>query len=110
MGLIVEVYRAAGRVDCTNDGVSSRYDSLTLVNVSGPFEPSANAPAAWIVPHRTMKGVVYIVCEDPATSGKWPMFGGNFAATSDSRFSEAVRKMTGFEGFHGALKIHDRYE
>ncbi|MND22857.1 hypothetical protein D3C76_165600 [compost metagenome] len=110
MGLIVEVYRSARMGDCTNNGVSSRVDSLTLVNVSGPFEPSDNAPAAWLVPHRTMKGVVYIVCEDPVTSGKWPMAGGNYAATSDSRFSEAVQKLTGFPVWHGAVKIHDRYE
>lgn len=110
MGLIIDVYRAGRGRDCTNDGVSSRYDQLTLVNVDGPFEPSEEAPAAWLVKHRTMKGVVYIVCEDPATSTKWPMAGGNFGATSDSRFSEAMRKMTGCESWHGAAKIHDRYE
>ena len=110
MGLLISVYRSADGYDCTNGGVSSRYSRLTLVNVEGPLEPSEDAPAAWLVNHPTVKGVVYIVCEDPATSKNWHMFGGNFGATSDSRFCDAMRKMTGCESWHGAAKIHDRYE
>ncbi len=110
MGLLISVYRSADGYDCTNGGVSSKYDRLTLVNVDGPLEPSEDAPAAWLVKHRTMQGVVYIVCEDPATSNKWAMAGGNFGATSDSRFSRAMEEMTGCVNWHGAVKIHDRYE
>jgi len=109
MGLLISVYRSAG-CDCTNNGVSSRYDQLTLVNVGGPFEPSNTAPAAWLVKHRTMPGVVYIVCEDPATSKRAHMAGGNFGGTSDSRFSSEMAKLTGCANWHGAAKIHDRYE
>lgn len=110
MGLQIDVYRTAAMIDCTNGGVSSRYDSLTLMNVKGPSEPTEKAPAAWLVKHPTVKGVVFIVCEDPATAKRRPMAGGNYGATSDSRFSEAMREMTGFEQWHGAAKIHDRYE
>ena len=41
--------------------------------------------------------------------GKWTMFGGNFAYTSDSRFSEAVSAIVGYR-FYGAVPIHDRIE
>jgi hypothetical protein len=37
------------------------------------------------------------------------MDGGNFAATSDSRFNEACRKLLGHD-FYGAVAIHDRVE
>ena len=37
------------------------------------------------------------------------MMGGNYAATSDSRFGEAVRKRIG-PNFYGAVPIHDRFE
>ena len=40
---------------------------------------------------------------------RWTMMGGNYAATSDSRFHEAVRRITG-GGSYGAVPIHDRIE
>jgi len=36
-------------------------------------------------------------------------FGGNFAASSDSRFSQACRELLGHH-FYGAVAIHDRVE
>jgi hypothetical protein len=41
--------------------------------------------------------------------GKWTMMGGNYAATSDSRFSDKIEEMLG-HGFYGAVPIHDRVE
>jgi hypothetical protein len=38
-----------------------------------------------------------------------PMFGGNFGYSSDSRWSEAVRELTG-SPHYGAVAIHDRYD
>jgi len=39
------------------------------------------------------------------------MFGGNFGGTCDSRFSEAVREFTGWDGaVPRVLPIHDREE
>jgi hypothetical protein len=37
------------------------------------------------------------------------MFGGNYAETSDGRFTEALRELTGAK-FYGAVPIFDRYE
>lgn len=114
MGLLVEVYRTKDLPDCTNNGISSRVGGLCLVNVQGPFSPHRDAPAAMLVKGNG-PGLVKIVpavwCEigeynpDP----RWCMMGGNYAATSDSRFHEAVRLITGHESY-GAAPIHDRIE
>jgi hypothetical protein len=39
-----------------------------------------------------------------------PMFGGNYADTSDSRFGEAMERTVKGTRFFGAVPIHDRYE
>lgn len=99
MGLIVEVYRTGAFSDC--GGLSSRVNRLTLVNVSGPFEPRPDAPAARLECH--YQGIVRIV---PVEKTGHMAFGGNFAATSDSRFRQAVEALT-HTPFYGAVAIHD---
>lgn len=113
MGLLVDVFKN-GDMDCTRNGISSRASTLCLVNVSGPFSPNAQTPAAMLVKGNgpgLVKIVPAIWCEigeynpDP----RWCMMGGNYAATSDSRFHEAVRRITGGASY-GAVPIHDRIE
>ena len=104
MGLLVDVFKT-GSSDCTNSGLSSNVSGLCLVNVSGPFDPSANYPSAILETH--VKGCLRIVPENDGK--KWFMNGGNFAATSDSRFGEACEKLLGHR-FYGAVAIHDRVE
>ena len=121
MGLHVSIYRRApadqpgdmlklDSVDCTNGGVSSKVARLTLVNVDGPFNPTPDAPAAYLV-KGNVRGAVKIV---PATETgdmdtRWLMFGGNYAGTCDSRFNEAVETLGG-PRFGGPVAVHDRYE
>jgi hypothetical protein len=110
VGLIVQVYRDSFE-DCTAGGVSARCDALTVVNIGGPSAPAPDRPAALLVSgYRDTKHVVpavqdrhggWVPLSVPGRAG--PMHGGNFAATSDSRWSSAL-------GFHGAAPIHDRYE
>jgi hypothetical protein len=115
MGMIVNVYRTSTR-DCTLNGISSQHDRLTLVNVEGPFEPDDDAPAAMLI-HGNAPGCLRIV---PAVQYEgrpnafYPrdggvMMGGNYAATSDSRFTEACERLLGYR-FYGAVPIHDRIE
>lgn len=116
MGLHADVYRAAAMPDCTNGGISSRYDTLCIVNASGPFEPTAGYPPVILCLHPTMPGIVRAA---PAyfneKSGEWEpipvhhMMGGNFLYTSDSRLREKVTQMLG-RPFYGAIAIHDRLE
>lgn len=113
MGLLVDVYRN-GDIDCTRNGISARARTLCLVNVAGPFNANSQAPAAMLV-SGNVQGVAHIVpaiwCDiggwipDP----RWCMMGGNYAATSDSRFHDAVKTITGSQSY-GAVPIHDRIE
>lgn len=111
MGLIVSVYRNARGGDCTNGGVSSQFAELTVVNVSGPFEPADHRPAALL--ETGPGGDLRLFSAAQSADGTWlrtvvpgscgPMFGGNYAATSDSRWSQAT-------GGYGAIPIQDRWE
>jgi hypothetical protein len=106
MGLIVDIYRSTARtVDCTNGGPSSKFTTFCLTNVDGPFEPRPDCPAAKLV--KNALGTVKIVPE--SLEGKWTMFGGNYAATSDSRLGEAVEAILGHR-LYGAIAVHDRVE
>lgn len=94
MGMIVHVFRDDYRSDIN---VFKGVDRLTVVNVDGPFSPTPDAPAAFLRPGPlNTKHVIPV----EAGSG-WFAFGGSYAATSDSRWADAV-------GFYGAVAIHDR--
>lgn len=88
-------------VDCTNGGISSKCDTVTLVDIGVPlFEPSPESPAVRIV-RRNLGGEVYlhaVPVEQPAGL-VGPMFGGNFIYTSDSRFPSSY-----------PIALHDRWE
>ena len=107
MGLIVSVYKDAdSNYDCTMNGVTSRFTKMCVTNVDGPFDPSDDCPAVKLV-KGNLPGTAKIVPEE--CEGKWSMFGGNYAATSDSRFSDKIEQMLGHH-FYGAIPIHDRVE
>jgi hypothetical protein len=117
MGLLITVLRGSrnGCVsDCTMNGISSNAMELCLVNVEGPFEPRDGIPAAMLVVGN-MRGTLRIVPAMKNDAGEWVkdsrwyMMGGNYAATSDSRFDDACEKLLGHT-FYGAVAIHDRCE
>ena len=111
MGLLVSVYRDLNGIDCTNGGVSSTdIKGLCLINVSGPFNPSDDYPAAVLVVRHFGFGSVLSIVPEENFKGQH-MFGGNYASTSDSRFGEAAREMLDGEQYWiGAVPIHDRAE
>jgi hypothetical protein len=102
MGLLVSIYRSD--YDSTMNVFKGKRQ-VTLTNVSGPFEPTEDAPAAKLVQGYGKTAI--IVPEDEYTDGA-QMFGGTYAATSDSRFSEAVKALSGIS--HVAVAVHDRRE
>ena len=109
MGMTVSVFRW-GLGDCTNNGVSAVAGSLCVVNVPGPFDPSAALPAVELVEGPGGKGhaiLRQVEAKRPGMVG--PMFGGNYAETCDDRFTQALRELTGAK-FYGAVPIFDRYE
>jgi len=103
----VEVYRAAGYGDCTNGGISSRFSRLLLICDTGFLDVDENDPPENLVKlvKRHLFGQdTYHVEPYKAPEGIGWMAGGNFAHTSDSRFTRMM------DGFYGAVAIHDRQE
>lgn len=109
--LPIEVYRTRhegyfGDVDCTNGGITSRYDRLLLVCDEGFIEVDENNPPENLVVMVTRRlwGSEYKHIEPYASTDSgcvgW-MSGGNLAYTCDSRFS----KMSQYP-----LSVHDRQE
>jgi len=108
MGLRVDIFRSNYR---STRNVFADVDKITLVNVDGPSDPSPDAPAARLA--QGSLGTLYIAPEDPFSKFEhlgngFVMFGGSYAATSDSRFHAAVRAAGGKS--HVAIAIHDFFE
>lgn len=106
--IYVSIYRSQGS-DCTNNGVTAANEPAGNSNTFVVEAPRGN------VSEETVAEMGYIVLEamPPAFNGcpvrfkernkeGWPMAGGNFAYTSDGRFSEAYGM--------SPVSVHDRYE
>jgi hypothetical protein len=103
MGLIAYVYDSP-LGNCSNNGLSAKFKKVTVTNIEGPFEPSADAPAVELVKLRWGN-----IVGKPVSLKGHSMFGGAYITTSDSRFNEAVEKLSGYE--HGfPVALHDRVE
>ena len=107
--LSVGVYRSR-LGDCTNGGISSRFDELLVFCHDGPrsFFSEHELPLNFCTVERCY-GVAHIVPAMVTEDGQivprpgWWMFGGNIADTSDSRWRELT-----YLGY--PLHIHDRKE
>lgn len=104
-GLRLEIYKDQPHHSCSNGGISSRCNTVTLVgdNIPKVFEVSEDAPAVKLV-KRTIFGKEYLHIEpvEPVGKGKtgW-MAGGSFVYSCDSRF----RNLSPYP-----LSLHDRQE
>lgn len=103
-GLVVFVYRDARGSDCTNGGVTSKFDHMVLIDpkIRAPFTVSNTCPGLKLV-RRNFGGSEYIHAE-PLEQPKGrvgPMFGGNYISSSDSRFREICQY---------PIPVHDRFE
>jgi hypothetical protein len=96
-GMTCEVYASKSIGDCTNGGISSKYNTLTLVGDGVPeiFEETEDRPAIFLRQH--MGDYIAV----PKTE-KWTMMGGNFLYSCDSRFRQLVSG--------SPIRIHDRIE
>ena len=101
--LPIKVYRN-GNYDCTNNGISSRYDTLLLICEDGYVDVDENKipENAVKIVERHLFGKVYKHIEPIAKATQLGyMDGGNIGYSCDSRFRE-------FSDY--PLKIHDRQE
>lgn len=92
--------------NCSNNGISSRYDSILLVCADGNIELDAdNLPEnVCTVCYDDVCGKEYAYIEpvsDPNQGYRGWMFGGCLCYSSDSRFTEISQY---------PLKLHDRQE
>ena len=108
MGLIVDIYRNNSG-DCTNGGEAATAKGFTVTNCDGPFEPCDRFPAAELVVAEPIGGRKILRLIPESKKERWTMFGGNYASTSDSRFSELCEELLGAT-FFGAVAVFDRVE
>ena len=104
--LPISVYRRNTTADCTNGGISSKYDELLLLCENGFVEVDENnlpENAVKVVKRHLFGTTVVHIQPCKEATGVGYMFGGNYAGTSNSRFEEMT-------GFYGAVAIHDRDE
>jgi hypothetical protein len=84
-------------------------ECITVVNIPGPFEPQPSDAVALLEQH--VPGACRLVPAELIGSEWKPLEGmtngGTYAATSDSRFEEAMRELLG-GNFYGAVAVHDR--
>ena len=104
MSMLVFVYRN-GNGSSTN-GVSSRVDQLfaTAPGLEGPFKDTEWSNTLLI--NEDARGNLRLIPMD--LINKNPMFGGNFAGTSDSRWARYLEQRLGFNP--RVLPIFDRIE
>jgi hypothetical protein len=107
MGLLLFVYRWAGRE--RSDNISDAIDTICVVNVSGPFEPSSDAPAFRLID--SYKGYPALVPVAPPPKGfRGPMAGRNYAGANNSDWVAAVSAITGGPAYGVLVSIHDHFE
>lgn len=98
-GMLVFVLRAPGLGDCTNGGISSKFEKFVIVGEGIPeiFEPNQDSPGLELV-KRNINGNEYLSCK-PLGEKDHTMFGGNYITSSDSRMPSKY-----------PIPIHDRKE
>ena len=107
MGLNTNIFRwSLG--DCSNGGISGKYDQVCVINADGPFDPTPDCPAVELMT-RNIGGVIYVRAVPVDIKDECHMHGGTFIYTSDSRFGDAVEKLTG-RPHDGPVALHDRVE
>lgn len=108
-GITVEVY-SSQLGTFANGGLSDRCKQAVLILPGGgPVKPTFDRPGIEIVTGSTYGTVKAVPIDTPGDKAVGPMMGGNYVATSDSRFSAEVERVLG-ERFYGAVALHDRWE
>ena len=126
-GLMLSVYKSARIGDCTNGGATSMADAVVVVGYlkDGKVEPLPEncqvfppngdlLPAMVLVPSRapgydpTPHLVPLDLIDNIPADSVGPMFGGNYAGSSDGRWS-ALGKLFGVPSLN-LVAVHDRVE
>lgn len=106
--LALSVYRNT-LGDCTNGGASGKHDELFVVCDEGPFDIDENDERLFRLRTRSVFGRNLVELVPYRHNGGLLFDGGNYAGTSDSRFSQMTEKATGYP-CRGVLPVFDRVE
>lgn len=100
-GLRVSIYSSKDIGNCSNGGISSKYDNLIFVDAEGPFEGTKENSVRLV--RRKLWGKEYLHAEpiEKPEGMVGPMAGGCFIYSSDSRFREVSKY---------PIPLHDRFE
>lgn len=111
MGINAYIYKNA-LGDCTSGGFSSKANKVCIINAEGPHEPDKDCPAVILQSGYngpTTNSIARAISVDDEKRGGWLMAGGNFIYSSDSRFGDLIKALTGQK--HSApVSVHDRRE
>ena len=107
MGILAYVARTPALGDSTANGISSKYSVICVGNTEGPFQPTEKTPELFLAVG--FQNSIKLITKREMETGQVGMFGGNFAHSSDSRFNDKIKELTG-QRLYGAVCIHDRFE
>lgn len=101
----VDILRRNG-ADCTNGGISSRFNEVLVEVPNGYLEVDVDNPPENLcrIVRRNFLGNEYVHLEPVSLKGRCAMAGGNYAYASDSRFNYTISN----GGY--PVSIHDRVE
>ena len=105
MGITAKIYRTESLAGCSNGGISESYNTVTIVNLDGPVEPSPERPAVRLVSRKIGRNTyVHIEPFEPVDEGLIGyMSGGAFIYSHDPQFKQAA-------GHDAPVPLHDRVE
>lgn len=115
MAYLVSVYRDASEAgDCTNNGVSARWNRLYVLDEATPWPTNEYAAGLPVCRLERSTRAHPVIRPHPKLLrdgvNAWTMNGGNFAASSDSSWIAAVADISGGNRSQRAVPIHDREE
>lgn len=100
-----EIYRESSIGDCSNGGISSKYDSVLIPCLDGNNEVDLeNPPENFVLFDRNETFREHRYCKPyrDVIEGNWVMMGGTFVYSSDGRFSRNINQYP--------IALHDRKE
>ncbi len=109
--LFVSVLRFA-ESDCTNSGVTSRHNYMTVYASRDVIPEDANEDKSLVIVRRNIGGRMFIHAEPivPVNKGSvgWMSGGNHIATSSSSMWNEFLGLDRNAQGF--AIPVHDRQE
>lgn len=97
--------------DCSNGGISSRFDDVLIPCKNGPVDVDLDNPPENLVKvvRRKLFGREYVHLEPYNDKGKWWMAGGTYVHSCDARFGEIINNGGYPVGLHDRTEEHAEF-